>query len=361
MSDQAMLPYDSAALKAAHPIAGVVAGAGVALHASGRALVGRCPFHDDRGRPNFYVYPDTGTYYCFRCGAGGDVIDFVRRAERLGFRAACERLAGRPPRPAVGEDRERAPDWERLPARERNVLHAAATVYANRLLRSPLALAYLRGRGVADAVIASGVVGYCIGHDLALALGEDDRRTAARLGILALDGRGRPGERFAGRIVVAERRAGQAIWLIGRAIRAGRPRFLSLVGPRPLLGLERIQGQAEVFLVEGLFDWLTAVGWGLPACSLCGTHGSERQLEPLQGAGRIYAVFDADPAGRDAARRLGERFGPRWRPVPLPAGEDLNDLARRPDGALQFFDLVRRAREMGFTTTPGQGGVEGIR
>ena len=78
-------------VKRAHPIAEVIAAHGVALRPSGRRFMGHCPFHDD-DRPSLVVYPDTRSFHCFGCGAGGDVIDFVRRATGLGFRDALATL-----------------------------------------------------------------------------------------------------------------------------------------------------------------------------------------------------------------------------------------------------------------------------
>ena len=334
---------DVAAIKASHPIAGVVAGYGIALRPAGKALVGRCPFHEDTGRPNLHVYPTTGSYFCFRCGKGGDAIDFVMRRERLGFLAACDRLQGIPLHPIPSEQRPEPPDWERLSAGQQRALDAALRAYACALWRTPRALLYLSERGIGRAAIEAGLVGYADGQSLA-GLPPGDRDELEGLGLLRRDRRGGPVERFAGRIVVAERRGVHAIWCIGRAWAAPGPRFLALPGERPLLGLERIEGKAEVFVVEGLFDWLTAIGWGLPACSLCGTHGSERQLRALDGAERIYGVFDGDAAGREAAARLAHRFGARWRALALPEGCDLNDLGRRRDGRRQFFALLRTAQ-----------------
>src|SRR3954447_38480 len=89
--------FDVTAIKRAHPITEVVLGYGVELCSRGRALVGRCPFHDDGGRPNLHVYPATQSWYCFRCALGGDVIDFVERIEGLSFRGAVARLQDAPP------------------------------------------------------------------------------------------------------------------------------------------------------------------------------------------------------------------------------------------------------------------------
>src|SRR2546428_11070787 len=62
---------DTAVLKLAHPIAEVVARYGVELKRQGRAMVGRCIFHIDNGRPNLYVYGDSESWRCYPCGIGG--------------------------------------------------------------------------------------------------------------------------------------------------------------------------------------------------------------------------------------------------------------------------------------------------
>jgi len=69
----------------------------IRLQRQGRALVGRCPFHQDKGRPNLTVYPETQTYYCFVCQARGDVVDFVARLEGLTQGEAAKRLGDRAP------------------------------------------------------------------------------------------------------------------------------------------------------------------------------------------------------------------------------------------------------------------------
>jgi len=63
------------------------------LRRSGRQYVGLCPFHSER-HPSFYVHPGKKIFYCFGCGAGGDVFDFVRRAEGCDFRRALEIASG---------------------------------------------------------------------------------------------------------------------------------------------------------------------------------------------------------------------------------------------------------------------------
>lgn len=73
-------------------IVDLVSSSGVRLIRVGRVLQGLCPFHAER-TPSFTVYPDTQSFYCFGCGEGGDVIDFVRLRENVGFMDAIERLS----------------------------------------------------------------------------------------------------------------------------------------------------------------------------------------------------------------------------------------------------------------------------
>ena len=66
----------------------------VTLKRAGSNLVGLCPFHSEKS-PSFTVFSNEGNFYCFGCGAGGDVITFIRRAENLDYRSALEFLAKR--------------------------------------------------------------------------------------------------------------------------------------------------------------------------------------------------------------------------------------------------------------------------
>ena len=66
----------------------------VTLKRSGRNLVGLCPFHSEKS-PSFNIYPENGSFYCFGCGVGGDVITFVRRIENLDYMEAIRFLAQR--------------------------------------------------------------------------------------------------------------------------------------------------------------------------------------------------------------------------------------------------------------------------
>src|ERR1044071_3011212 len=65
----------------------------VRLVRRGREHSGLCPFHNEK-TPSFYVVEDKGFFHCFGCGAHGDAIGFVMRADNLDFIEAVERLAG---------------------------------------------------------------------------------------------------------------------------------------------------------------------------------------------------------------------------------------------------------------------------
>ena len=148
---------DIDAIKRAHPIEDVVTRYGIDLRPSGRALVGRCPFHADGGRPNLHVYPASSSFYCFRCAVGGDVFSFIQRIEAVDFLTAVERVDGRGPRRVVAPvppARPVSPHRERTAGRmgwgpdERACLAAAVDLYQNRLLGDCTALTYVTGRGI---------------------------------------------------------------------------------------------------------------------------------------------------------------------------------------------------------------------
>lgn len=87
-----MIPLvDTATISAAHPLPEVI-GAVIKLQLAGNEWRGCCPFHND-GSPSLYIYKGGRRWYCFGCGAGGDVLDFVQRLHQVDFRAAAALLA----------------------------------------------------------------------------------------------------------------------------------------------------------------------------------------------------------------------------------------------------------------------------
>ena len=337
---------DITALKARHPLGDTVEAAGVRLRGRGRVRQGVCPFHDE-AQGSFTVYGDSERFYCFGCGEGGDVLDFIQRAEGLSLPEAIARLDGSPglaPRAATRPAGTRRPRSAALPPRDPALLTAAARFYAGRLRRCPEAREYLASRGIGQSAAACLGLGYAPGSGLRQALescGFSEKRIRD-CGLFMERG----AERFAGMVVVPDVTGGLVRWLVGRAIDPDRtPRFQAPPGPKPVLSLGRL-GPAPPWAVvaEGVFDWLALTGWGLPAVAALGTQGMERVASVLRGCPRVFLAFDNDDAGREATERLLTLLGRRAAAVVLPRGiGDVGELAALPHGRTVFLRLLSQA------------------
>ena len=128
-----------------------IVGQYVQLRRRGRTLTGLCPFHNEK-TPSFVVYPDTQSFYCFGCGAAGDVISFVRKYNNLGYVETVKQLASRAGMPLPEEDDKESRARQRLLEINRC---AARYFYEQLNARTPeaaLARRYWREkRGLSDA------------------------------------------------------------------------------------------------------------------------------------------------------------------------------------------------------------------
>jgi DNA primase len=331
-----------------------------------------------REHDSLVVDRQLGRYHWNSRGEWGDVIDFVRRQERLSFVEALARLGGdvpvdsqraprrdcpRPNPPArarvqsLGPRREHsaAPDCQVLAA-----IEAAVELYHNCLLGDSAALAYFASRGIGLATIRKLRLGYCDGRHLKRYLEERGVPIAfahqaglltrtSRPGRLA-DSRPKPGELrefLAGRVVIPELGPDGPVWLIGRDLDAtAGPRYLGLPLAKPLLGYHRVQASQSVLATEGVFDWLTLVQWGLPGVGVAGTDLGELALTQLRelAAGKVlYLVPQTDAAGQAAARRLNLLLPGPAPVIRLPSDhKDLSELAAEPGGRELFFGLLPR-------------------
>jgi DNA primase len=333
--------HDVLALRRANPIAAVIADAGVELRRAGTRLIGRCPLHGD-GEPSLVIYPQTQSYFCFGCQAGGDVIDFVSRQRQVGFKEAAALLNGI----EVTTSGRPCPPQAETPVRlvtpnEAGVIDAAVGLFQKALWRSRPALTYLAARGIDEKTAQLCRLGF--GH---AALADELRYRGLNLGTARSIGLLR-GDRntMIGRIIIPDFSGDTASWLTARSLGGkGRPRYFNLRTPSPVLGLSRVTGP-EVILTEGPFDWLTAVQWGLPAAALAGSNVSKAALRALARFRRVFVVMDNDAAGRRATGELSSALGSKALPVELPTGvKDLNDLGRLPEGRQLFERCLAEAR-----------------
>ena len=337
---------DIPTLKTRHPLGDVVEAAVVSLRGRGRVRQGVCPFHRE-AEGSFTVYGDSEKFYCFGCGTGGDMLDFIRRTENLTLPETIRRLDGRPrltPRATTRPAAPRRMMSAVLPSKDAALLMAASRFYAGQLRRSPKAIEYLASRGIGfDAASRLGL-GYAPGHGLREAL-ESRGFTAQRLRNSGLFME-RGSERFAGMVVVPDVSGGIVRWLAGRAIDPNvTSRFQSLPGPKPVLELGRLgSAPSWTVLVEGLFDWLALAQRGIPACAALGTQGMEKIVVSLRGCPRVFLAFDNDDAGREATERLKALLGRRAAAVHLPQGVgDVAELAALPHRRAVFIRLLERA------------------
>ena len=335
---------DIPALKARHPLGDTVEASGVRLRGRGRVRQGVCPFHEEV-EGSFTVYADSERFYCFGCGSGGDVLDFVQKSENLSLPDAIRRLDGGAyptvsrPAPARRTSTAAPP-----PPRDPALLTTAAKFYAGQLRRSPAGLEYMASRGLGLGTAVRLGLGFAPGDGLREAL-ESAGFTAHRLRDCGLFTE-RGSERFAGMVVVPELSGGLVRWLAGRAVDPDRtPRFQALPGPKPVLGLGRLGPAPPLAVVaEGVFDWLALASWSVPAVSALGTQGVERVASALRGCPRVFLAFDKDDAGLEATDGLLNLLGRRAAPVALPEGiGDVAELAALPQGRTLFLRLLSQA------------------
>ena len=231
---------DLEALKSRHSLADVVEAAGVQLRGRGRVRQGVCPFHQE-SEGSFTVYGDSERWYCFGCGLGGDVLDFVQRVEGLTLPEAIQRLGGGTglaPSPAVRSRTQAAPRRTAapvVPQRDQAALSAATRFYLRSMLRSSEAREYLASRGIGFDTACRLGLGYASGDGLRRYL------EAAGFGGERIRASGlftERGERFAGMVVVPDLASGRVrgLWAVPLT-RSGRRGSRRCPDPSRRLGL----------------------------------------------------------------------------------------------------------------------------
>ncbi|MEI6280721.1 MAG: DNA primase [bacterium] len=125
---------------------------------AGTNLKARCPFHNEK-TPSFFISPDRGTYYCFGCGASGDIFSFVQEFEGLDFKGSLRLLADRAGVPLESYSKE---DQKNKSEKERiyEAMEESTKYFSDNLTKNTEALNYLKTRGLNEKSINDFRIGF---------------------------------------------------------------------------------------------------------------------------------------------------------------------------------------------------------
>ncbi len=295
-----------------------VIGQYVQLRRRGRTLSGLCPFHNEK-TPSFVVYPDTQSFYCFGCGAAGDVISFVRKYNNLGYVESIKQLAARAGMPLPEEEDREAKARQRLLEINRS---AARYFYEQLNARTPEAAQARRywkeKRGLSDAAIRRFGLGYAP-DDFGGLLHYLRRRgfTEAELehsGLVKRSAKGNLYDIFRHRVMVPIIDVrGSIIAFGGRVLDDSKPKYIN--SPETMvyhksrtlfaLNIAKKSTAKRYILCEGYMDVISMheAGFDTAVCA-CGTALTAEQVKLLsEYADEVVLSYDSDEAGQKATER----------------------------------------------------------
>lgn len=301
-----------------HQRTGIVdlVGSYVQLRHRGRTYTGLCPFHSEKS-PSFVVYPENQSFYCFGCGAGGDVITFAKRINNVEYIEAIKFLAARAGMPAPDD----SDDTGKLKSRILSMNKDAARFYCDQLNTEAgtSARRYLRGRALSDATIRRFGLGYApAGYS---ATSEYLRRkgyTEEEMllgGVVKKSQRGGTYDFFHDRVIfpIIDLR-GNVIAFGGRRMgEEGGPKYLNS-GDTPVfkksrnmfaLNVAKRSKDRRYILCEGYMDAIALHQAGFDtAVAPLGTAFTAEQAKLLSSyADELVLCYDSDEAGQKATRR----------------------------------------------------------
>ncbi|KDM92461.1 DNA primase [Photobacterium galatheae] len=340
-------------LIARHDIVDVI-DARVKLKKQGKNYGACCPFHNEK-TPSFSVSPDKQFYYCFGCGAKGNVLDFVMEFDRLDFVEAIEDLASQ-----LGLEVPREQGSGQSPAKRQekqslyDLMGQVAQYYQSQLRQheAQVAIDYLKGRGLSGEIVKQFGIGYIPDQwDLVrqrFGRTEQAQKDLVNAGMLIENDQGRRYDRFRGRIMfpIHDRR-GRVIGFGGRVLGDGTPKYLNSPETpifhkgRELYGLYQVmqtyREPERILVVEGYMDVVALAQYGVDyAVASLGTSTTGDHIQNLfRQTGTVVCCYDGDRAGRDAAWRAMEQAlpylsdGRQLKFMFLPDGEDPDSYIRQ--------------------------------
>lgn len=315
----------------------------VPLVKKGQNYQSRCPFHDEK-TPSFTVSQSKQFYYCFGCGAHGNVINFLMQYDRMEFLDALAFLA-------TQAGIELHPDAASTPDPKRQALYPLmeniAILYQKHLRQSQKAIDYLKNRGLTGKTAKDFAIGYATAEWDALTQ-QFDTQQLIQAGMVIRKETGKIYDRFRDRILFPIRDIrGRVIGFGGRSLGDDLPKYLNspetsiFHKSNELYGLyEARQAQREIkrlLVVEGYMDVISLAQHGLPyAVATLGTAINSKHIQKaLRYTNELVFCFDGDSAGKQAAWKALTTALPLLRDnihlrfLFLPEDEDPDSLIRK--------------------------------
>ncbi|MCU1243429.1 MAG: primase, catalytic core [Candidatus Acidoferrum typicum] len=365
-----------------------VVGEYVRLKKTGKDFSGLCPFHQEK-TPSFTVSPIKQIFYCFGCGKGGDIFNFVMEMERCEFpdalRLVAEKCGISIPKPKPSLPAERTQSSVRTTLVEMH--REAQTFFVNQLqgtAEGKLARAYLEDRGLDKATIDRFGIGYApSGGDSLLRhlKGKYAEKLLAESGLVSREQNGsRLFDRFRRRITFPiANEAGKIVAFGCRALGDDQPKYLNspetpiYSKSNVLYHLDRAKEALRrsdfAVLVEGYMDAIAVARAGISnVVASCGTSLAEPQIKLLgRFTKRVIVNYDPDTAGQAATERsiailLEQDFEVRVLALPGKADPDKFIREQGPDAYMKLVKesppyvdyLIARARQMDMSTAEGK-------
>lgn len=334
---------------------------------SGSNYFAKCPFHNEKSA-SFSVSQPKQFYYCFGCGAHGNVIDFMMQHDHLSFPEAIEALARQVgmevPRTATTSPHKKE---DSLPALYELTIKVGEYFY-EQMRQSKRAIDYLKKRGISGKIAKQFMLGYAPtgwSHVLdAFGKTEEDKKKLLDAGLIIHKEEGGYYDRFRDRIMfpIIDHR-GRMIGFGGRVIDQGEPKYLNspetplFQKGHELYGLHQAfksnRKLDRVLIVEGYMDVIALFQLGITyAVATLGTATTQHHLQRLfRYTSEIIFCFDGDEAGRTAAWRALQVIFPlmhdslQIRFLFLPDGEDPDSLVRK-EGKIAFETRMSDAHSL---------------